>query len=438
MRLTKILAATLVAGMFLPLLTVAHAQSASGRDVTMILSPRQTTVAAGDQVQVDLFINNPTKKSLTSVETLLSYDKTALKGVSVAYPQDTPFEMNLLSTGESEFDATTGQVRLSRATLKDTSLLADTKYSYATLTFEVTGNASSALIDFIKTQGGLERVTANATVEGISTNVMNVDALTPVTLTISGTHSSAATTSTGTTVTDIFTSSNTNTNTVTTNTNLNLNTNSVIPVSTTTNLNTNFATLSNTNTNGFSTVTNTNLNLNTNVSTTVVQTLDSPRDVAIKKDGKKITLYWSNDDMAQGTYIYYGTSPDSFKTRKQVAYPDSSFTFSSMAAKGTYYFVLTHTDASGHESAYTPMFVVDGVKNGIYYENDSYLTKIIDRGTLGATTVMTMGISENARASLAKVPTMPANGPAEMVLLLLLTSLGGAAFLSTRRHTLLS
>lgn len=432
MRIRSLLAATLVLGLALPMLTPAEAQVSAGRDVTIQLSPRSTSVAAGQQIQVDLFVTNPSKKALTSVETLLSYDPAALRGVSVTYPQDTPFEMNLLSTGQSEFDATAGQIRMSRATLKDTSLLPDTNYSLATLTFEATGSGSTK-IDFIKTLNGLDRVTANATVEGISTNIVNMDSLTPVTLDLGGTHSSAVTTSSGTTTTstvsDIF-GSNTNTNVVTTVSNANLNTNSI-------NANTNMVIpVSNSNTNAFSGLTNTNTNLGlgmTNLNTnTQVKTLEAPRDVAIKKVGKTITLYWHNGDLAQGTYIYYSSEAENFKTRKRVEYPNNSFTFNGMAAKGKYYFVLTHTDAAGHESAYTPMFVVDGTKDGIYYENDSYLTMITDRGALAASNVQTLGITDKARSSLAAVPTMPQNGPAEMLLVLLLASLGGGAFLSTR------
>lgn len=430
MRFRSLLATTLLAGLVLPLLVV-HAQQSVGRDVTMQLTPKQTSVAAGEQVQVDLFVNNPSKRPLTSVEVLLSYDPTALRGVSVAYAADTPFEMNLLSAGESEFNATAGQVHLSRATLKDTSLLSDTKHPFATMTFEATGSGTPT-IDFVKTLNGLDRVTANTTVEGISTNIVNTGALSPLSLSVSGTRGSASTTSSGTTVSNIF-GSNTNTNTATTNLNANI---SVIPVASNTNvnlnLNSNFASLSNNNSNIFSSVTTGSAsNMNTNRAS--AQTLDAPRDVAIKKDGKKISLYWSNDDIASATYIYYSTSPDAFKARKRVSYPETSFVFNSMATKGMHYFVLTSVDASGRESAYTPMFVVDATKNAIYYENDSYLNKIVDRGSLGTFTVTTQGISDKARSSLSLVPTMPENGPAEMLLLLLLASLGGAAFLSTRR-----
>lgn len=429
MRFRSLLATTLLAGLVLPLLVV-HAQQSVGRDVTMQLTPKQTSVAAGEQVQVDFFVNNPSKRPLTSVEVLLSYDPTALRGISVAYATDTPFEMNLLSAGESEFNATAGQVHLSRATLKDTSLLSDTKYPFATMTFEATGSGTPT-IDFVKTLNGLDRVTANTTVEGISTNIVNTTALTPVTISVSGTRGSASTTSSGTTVSNIFGSSNTNTNTSATNVNTNT---SVIQVATNTNvnLNSNFASLSNLNSNIFSGVT-TGSASNMNSNRAPAQTLDAPRDVAIKKDGKKISLYWSNDDIASATYIYYSTSPDAFKARKRVNYPETSFVFNSMATKGMHYFVLTSVDASGRESAYTPMFVVDATKNAIYYENDSYLNKIVDRGSLGTFTVTTQGISDKARSSLSLVPTMPENGPAEMLLLLLLASLGGAAFLSTRR-----
>ncbi|PIV90564.1 hypothetical protein COW46_01960 [Candidatus Gracilibacteria bacterium CG17_big_fil_post_rev_8_21_14_2_50_48_13] len=418
----------------------AMAQVAAGRDVVMTMTPRQTSVSAGDQIQVDLFLSNPSKKALTSVEALISYDPAQLRGVSVTYPAQSPFEINLLSSGENEFQASSGQARISRATLKDTSLVPDTTYTLATFVFEATGSGSTSL-DFIKTQSGLERVTANATVEGISTNIVDMESLKPISITLGGTRSSAVTTTSGSTVNNIFSSNansntsagNTNTNVAvtgtTTNANLNGNANASVV---NTNTNTSFAGLSNTNTNSAATV-QTNANTNTNAMPTV--TFDAPRDIAIKKMGKSISLYWSNNTLASATYIYYGTKADTFSTRKKVLYPDSSFTFSGMPTKGTYYFVLTHVDANGKESAYTPMFTVDGTKDAVYYENDSYLTKIADRAGLIATSVLTTAISDQARASLAKVPTMPENGPAEMLLILLLLSLGAGAFWTFRTQT---
>lgn len=449
MRIHSLLAGTLLLGLLAPTVYV-QAQQAATRDVGMELSATSTTVGVGEQIQVDLYLTNPSKHALTSVEALLSYDPALLKGVKVDYPQDTPFEMNLLSTGQQEFDASTGEVRMSRATLKDTSLLPDTTYPFATMTFE--GVASgTASIQFVPTKSGLDRVTANATVEGISTNILDAAGLTPLSVTVSGTRGSAATNAnanasvgtnsnanTGTTggVTNIFAGGNTNANSAVTNTNSSLsvsNANSNTTV-VTSNTNTNFATLSNTNTNSvWSTVTTTASNMNTNA--TIAQTLDAPRDIAIKKQGKAITLYWSNDDIAQTTYVYYSSSPESFTTRKRIDYPNNSFAFTSMPAKGTYYFILTSADATGKESAYTPMFVVDGTKDGIYYENDSYLSKVVDRGSLAAQSVLTQGVSDAARASLSKVPSMPENGPAEMILLMLLLSLGGGAFAHMRRNT---
>lgn len=413
----------------------ALAQQTAGRDVTLTLTPRQTSVSAGEQVQVDLFLSNPSKRALTSVEALLSYDASALRGVSVAYPPTSPFELNLLSSGENEFQASSGQARISRATLKDTSLVPDTTYTLATFTFEATGSGATSL-DFIKTQSGLDRVTANATVEGISTNVVDMSALKPASITLGGTRSSAVTTATGSTVSNIFSNANTNTPVTTTNTNVSVTSTMTNSNAAMANTNTNFAGLAtNANTNGWSTV-STQANTNTNAQVLPAATLDAPKDVAIKKMGKTITLYWSNDDLAQGTYIYYGTSPESFKTRKKVAYPEANFAFTGMPAKGTYYFVLTHTDASGKESAYTPMFTVDGTKDGVYYENDSYLTKVADRAGLMATSVLTSTLSDKARASLALVPTMPENGPAEMLLAMLVMSLAGAGFMTYRSRAL--
>lgn len=452
MNFRSLIASTIIAAQLVPM--TAYAQQSIGRDVTIELSPRQTTVAAGEQVLVDVFVRNPSKRTLTSVETLFAYDVASLKGVNVTYPSENPFEMNLLSSGEAEFDATAGQVRLSRATLKDTSLINDTNYPFATMTFEGIGSTGSTSIDFVKTVSGLDRVTANATIDGISTNIVNSDALTNVTLTLSSTRSSAATTandngstsSSGSTVSNIFGSSNSNTATTNTNATTQENTNSVTTTNTNTNAggvfqntNSNFATLSNANSNAWSTVTpgsTTNVNTNTSTTVTTGQEVLAPRDVAIKKQGKNITLYWTNQPSAQSTYIYYGTAADSFKTRKLVTYPSSSFQFSSMPTRGTYYFVLTHVDQSGRETPYTPMFVVDAAKDGIYYENDSYVTKITDKGSLGLFEMQTTAVSEAARASLALVPSMPENGPAEMLILLLIVSLGGAAFLSTRRHAL--
>lgn len=89
-------------------LKLAAVSEEVSKDVTLELK----SAREGDTVTVQISLNNPSQKPITSVESWLSYDPSALEGVSVS-DEDSAFEFT--APYENTFDAHTGIVKVGRS-----------------------------------------------------------------------------------------------------------------------------------------------------------------------------------------------------------------------------------------------------------------------------------------------------------------------------------
>jgi hypothetical protein len=77
------------------------------KDVELYLEIQEETE---EILRVDIKLTNPTAQNIQSIQSWLSYSKDVLQGVSITFPENSPF--SLVAPGEDSFDEENGIVRL--------------------------------------------------------------------------------------------------------------------------------------------------------------------------------------------------------------------------------------------------------------------------------------------------------------------------------------
>jgi hypothetical protein len=132
------------------------------QDVTMRLSADR----ADSRVTVKIVLDNPNGKSITSVESWLSYDPDALKGERINVV-DSPFEFT--APYDNTFDEVNGLVMLGRANSKP---ITTKTINVAEVVFELLEDGTT-MIDTYDYQSDMSgHVSANILLDGVPYNVL--------------------------------------------------------------------------------------------------------------------------------------------------------------------------------------------------------------------------------------------------------------------------
>ena len=97
---------------------------------------------AGDNLDIDIMISNPSSQSIQSVQSWITYDPMVLKGVQVRTGDDFP----LVAPGEKAFDEIQGLVRLGASNVGGG--INSTQINFARVTFEVLAEDSESNVSF--------------------------------------------------------------------------------------------------------------------------------------------------------------------------------------------------------------------------------------------------------------------------------------------------
>lgn len=436
MKIYKILACTGLLGLSLSFAYFTSAQEAP-QDAYFILTSKEATAKKGDTVNVILALSNPSKQNIASFETWVTYDPVKVKGKSVDFGTAPDFDLNLVK--DDPFSPENKVMKVSRLATNPTS--GKDSFILATAQFEVLSDTTGDELKFDFYQdpdGSLTKNSANVVVDDVATNIVDYTKFKSLVIPVG--QGSASTNGNA----NAGSSQNANTNTsVVTVGNQNNNTND-IPQTTsspTTSLgslgtsgsqSSDFADLSPDATTILNTLPTENMNENTNQfipEPTVSITKTAPTDIEFTKAPRSIGLTWKGDPAAASTVIYYSTVRDQFARSKNISAPISGYTFKNLKANTTYYFVLSHLYADGTQSATTKEYEVQtGTAETLRFDE-------LKSAAGGPGTVKAYDLSDQARASLAKVPHTPANGPEHILFILAAMSIALAAYFTFKHKT---
>ncbi|QQR83303.1 hypothetical protein IPJ72_05900 [Candidatus Peregrinibacteria bacterium] len=120
----------------------------------------------GDQLTVDVYINNPTQKGITSVQSWLSFDPKKLEGQAIE-TADSDFE--LLAPYGAEFDTEAGLVRIGRSSAVPVT---KSMIKVATVRFTIQDTGTTA-IDFYDYRDDLKgHSSVDTIVENVPYNIL--------------------------------------------------------------------------------------------------------------------------------------------------------------------------------------------------------------------------------------------------------------------------
>ena len=118
---------------FLTLLFVGNSiASAQESDAVLELRPSVTDAVQGDEIEVDIVLQNPGQQSVISVRTWLEYNPNALEGLNII-TQNSPF--TLVAPGEDKFNPAEGHVEIGRSNISGG--VTDSEIVIATVRFRV-------------------------------------------------------------------------------------------------------------------------------------------------------------------------------------------------------------------------------------------------------------------------------------------------------------
>lgn len=442
MKFYKLLTTLSLVGISLSFAYFASAQDVP-KDAYFILTSKESTAKKGDTVNVVLALANPSKQNIASFETWVSYDPQKVKGKTVDFGSSPDFDLNLVK--DDPFSPENKVMKVSRLATNPTS--SKDSFILATAQFEVLSDVTGDELRFDFYQdpdGSLAKNSANVVVDDVATNIVDETKLKSLVIPVG--QGSAPTTP------DTSTSSNKNMNVD----------NSVITIGDITNANSNissgnnnegtsgattslgslgtaqptsdFAALSPDATTILGTLPAENMNENLSPSapenpTPAVITKTAPGDIEFQKAPRSIGMNWSRDPAAVSTVIYYSTVRDQFARSKNIAAPSSEYTFKNLKANTTYYFVLSHLYADGSESPTTKEYEIQtGTTETLRFDE-------LKSAAGGPGTVKAYELSDQAKASLAKVPRMAANGPEHILFILAGMSIALAAYFTFKQKT---
>lgn len=436
MKLYKLLACTGLLSLSLSFAYFASAQEAP-KDAYFILTSKENTVKKGDTVNVILALSNPSKQNIASFETWITYDPLKVKGKTVDFGTSPDFDLNLVK--DDPFTPENKVFKVSRLATNPTS--GKDSFVLATAQFEVLTDTTGDQLNFDFYQdpdGSLTKNSANVVVDDVATNIVDYTKLKSLVIPV-GQGSAPVNTNTNTAVS---TNLNTNSSVVTVGSE-NTNTNNATQATTDPTTSLGSLGTSNPQTSDFAdlspdatTILNTLPAENTNVNSsplvpsapsTVTKT--APGDIEFSKAPRSIGLSWSRDPAAVSTVIYYSTVRDQFARSKNLSVPLSEYTFKNLKANTTYYFVLSHLYSDGTESPTTKEYEVQtGTTETLRFD-------VLKSAAGGPGTVKAYDLSDQARASLKKVPSTPANGPEHILFVLGALSIAFAGYFTFKHKT---
>jgi hypothetical protein len=136
------------------------------RKVTKDVSLKLSAEKQNKTVTVNVVLDNPSQKPITSAETWLSYDPSKLKGVKIEVAES-PF--GLMAPYENTFDDVNGLVMIGRSNGEPVST---PTISVAKVVFELIAD-STAMVDAYNYQNDLGgHISANMMLDGVPYNVL--------------------------------------------------------------------------------------------------------------------------------------------------------------------------------------------------------------------------------------------------------------------------
>jgi len=145
---------------------------AQSNDATIELVPSRVSASAGDEISVDIKLKNPNARKIISVQSWLSYDPTALEGVSIDVA-DSPF--GLAAPDGNTFSPDESRVQIGRSNI--TGGVTDAEVTVATVKFRVksTSGITTTIAPFDYQISELGHVNANIIEDGFPANILSVE-----------------------------------------------------------------------------------------------------------------------------------------------------------------------------------------------------------------------------------------------------------------------
>ncbi len=143
-------------------LKLAAVSEQAERDVALELKSSRE----GDEITIVVTLDNPNNKPITSVQTWLSYDPSALEGVAIS-DEGSAFEF--AAPYEQDFDQISGVAKVGRSSSVPVT---DNSIDVATINFKATAEGTTFVdaFDYQTTLSG--HTSANVVVDGDAYNVM--------------------------------------------------------------------------------------------------------------------------------------------------------------------------------------------------------------------------------------------------------------------------